>query len=211
MYLSRIELDTSKKQTQLALVARNKFHGAIEESFNHINKDRLRTLWRLDKFNGKTYMLLLSEPKPDLSNFIKQFGNASSTCETKDYEVLLNRIDPDSIWQFRLVANPTKCVKQENGRGKRIAHKTPEHQMRWLIDQAEKHGFEIINDNLQVTESSWLSFNKRDERRIRALAVNYEGILKVNDVEKFKATLAEGLGREKAYGMGLLTIMRVNV
>lgn len=69
MYLSRIELDTSKKQTQLALVCRNKFHGAIEDSFNHAKDDRLRTLWRLDKFNGKTYLLLLSPQKTRFIQF----------------------------------------------------------------------------------------------------------------------------------------------
>ena len=53
-------------------------------------------------------------------------------------------------------------------------------------------------------------FNKRNERMVRAFAVTYEGILKVNDVEKFKEILTEGLGREKAYGMGLMTIMRVS-
>ena len=81
--------------------------------------------------------------------------------------------------------------------------------MKWLIGQAEKHGFEISNNNLHVMESTWLSFSKRNERMIRALAVTYEGILKINDVEKFRSTLIEGLGREKAYGMGLLTIMRI--
>lgn len=38
---------------------------------------------------------------------------------------------------------PNEMYKTESGRGKRIAHKTPEHQMKWLIEQAEKHGFEI--------------------------------------------------------------------
>ena len=55
-----------------------------------------------------------------------------------------------------------------------------------------------------------LMFNKRNERMVRAFAVTYEGILKVNDVEKFKEILTEGLGREKAYGMGLMTIMRAS-
>ena len=43
------------------------------------------------------------------------------------------------------------------------------------------------------------------------MAVTYEGILQVNDVEKFRKVLVEGLGREKAYGLGLLTVMRADL
>lgn len=208
MYLSRVELNTDKKQTQIALVSRNKFHGAIEEAFRYADEKRTRNLWRLDKLNGKTYLLLLSRQKPDFSNFIKQFGDFSSVCETKEYEILLNRIEEQSIWRFRLAANPTKCLKNENGRGKRVALVTSELQTEWLVKQAEKHGFKIAEEKMQIMDSTWLMFHKRGERMVRALAVTYEGILKVTDVEKFKTALVEGIGREKAYGMGLLTIMR---
>ena len=40
------------------------------------------------------------------------------------------------------------------------------------------------------------------------LAVTYEGMLTVTDAELFRQALTQGIGREKAYGMGLLTIMR---
>jgi len=39
------------------------------------------------------------------------------------------------------------------------------------------------------------------------MAVTYEGILTVTDKERFRKTLIEGIGREKAYGMGLLTVV----
>ena len=58
MYLSRVELDISKKQTQVALSARNKLHGAIENAFFCEDDERLRNLWRIDKVNGKMYLLL---------------------------------------------------------------------------------------------------------------------------------------------------------
>ena len=37
--------------------------------------------------------------------------------------------------------------------------------------------------------------------------VTYEGILEINDAELFKTALINGIGRGKAYGMGMLTIM----
>lgn len=211
MYLSRVELDTTKRQTQIAMVSRNKFHGAVEMSFEREEGSRLRNLWRLDKLAGKTYLLLLSSKKPDLSGIVKQFGNPGSICETKSYDVLLDRITEQSVWRFRIVANPTKCEIRADGRGKRVAYRTCREQEQWFLKQAEKNGFHIVGDNLEIVETTGLSFNKRYERIVRALAVTYEGILQVNDVEKFRKVLVEGLGREKAYGLGLLTIMRADL
>ena len=37
----------------------------------------------------------------------------------------------------------------------------------------------------------------------------YEGLLQVTDEENFRKILVEGLGREKAFGCGLLTVMRI--
>lgn len=37
-------------------------------------------------------------------------------------------------------------------------------------------------------------------------AVTFTGFLQITDLDKFKQALVNGLGREKAYGMGLLTV-----
>ena len=39
-------------------------------------------------------------------------------------------------------------------------------------------------------------------------AVTYEGVLQVTDAERFRAMLCQGMGRGKAYGLGLMTVMR---
>ena len=41
------------------------------------------------------------------------------------------------------------------------------------------------------------------------MAGTYEGVLTVTDEELFKAALVQGIGREKAYGLGMLTIVGV--
>jgi CRISPR system Cascade subunit CasE len=58
-----------------------------------------------------------------------------------------------------------------------------------------------------VVGSQWFSFRKKTKgERITMLSVTYEGTLKITDPELFKRALTVGIGREKAYGMGLLTI-----
>ena len=50
---------------------------------------------------------------------------------------------------------------------------------------------------------------EQGKNRVSIKGVTYEGILKVCDEDKFKELLVTGIGRGKAYGMGLLTIVHV--
>ena len=116
MYLSRTELDPARRSTMIALTSPQKFHGAVENSFSG---ERRRRLWRLDRLNGKLYLLLLSEELPDLTGLCAQFGTGAAP-ETRRYEPLLERVTPGSCWQFRLTANPTRTRKdpaEPRGRG----------------------------------------------------------------------------------------------
>lgn len=204
MYLSQIELNIELRETMKALASPSKFHGAIEGSFSG---ERARRLWRIDDLNGKKYILVLSEAIPDLEHFAEQFGY-SGEYETKDYSVLLNRITDNERWRFRLTANPTISKSH----GKIMAHITSEYQKKWLMDRAKRCGFALHEDEFQTMQSKWYNFSKKDgdkSANIRLLSVTFEGVLTVTNAEKFRETLCRGMGREKAYGQGLLTIVRV--
>lgn len=209
MYLSRVPLDLSKRKTQIALVSPNKFHGAVEEAFSD-NKER--KLWRIDTLRKQAYLLLLSVSRPNLSGIMEQFGCYGACAESKEYDGLLERIEEGSIWHFRLVANPVHSIRMERGRGKVVAHISEKYQLEWLNSQAEKKGFHLLPDTISVRESNWKIFTKgNSNQKVRLLAVAFEGMLQVKNVDVFKDTLLNGVGRGKAYGMGLLTIARMEV
>lgn len=208
MYLTRVKLDISKRETQLALSASGRFHGAIERAFE---QKQNRNLWRIDKLRGEYYILILSEEMPKLKDFIEQFGDSKSLAETKEYEVLLNKITDQSVWRFRMVANPTHSVKTKSGRGKVMAHVTPEHQMEWLKTKAAANGFELVDDTCLVLANEWKNFYKNaggKDMRVRLMLVSFEGILRVTDADAFRNALVRGVGRGKAYGAGMLTISK---
>lgn len=202
-----MELDLTKRKTLLALVTPSMMHGAIESSFLG---ERCRNLWRIDKLNGRQYLLLLSENTPNLANVREQFGVDEADWITKDYGQLLDRAKNGTKWQFRLCANPTYSVAEKGQkRGKVHAHKTPQYQREWLMKQGEKNGFSVDEMLFDVTSSKWYSFSKqKNGKRVHMLAVTYEGILEVTDEKLFCDMLVHGLGREKAYGVGLMTIVQ---
>lgn len=204
MFLSRVKLDTKLRKTQLAFESPNLFHGAVETAFS---ERQSRNLWRIDKLRGEYYILILSEDKPRLESIIKQFGYPEVSGETKEYDVLLNRLDNDQKWRFRLVANPTRTIKNEKGERKISAHVSDKYQLEWLKQKAEKNGFEV--DEAMVMSSDWKIFKKAGNKdRVRIKEASFEGMLTIKDVELFKNALIQGIGRGKVYGMGMLTIVR---
>ena len=89
MYLSRVELDPTRRSTMAALAAPQKLHGAVESAFAG---ERRRRLWRLDRLGERLYLLLLSEDAPELSGVVEQFGTGAAA-ETRSYDPLLQRVE----------------------------------------------------------------------------------------------------------------------
>ena len=208
MYLTRIALDTHRRETMRALNAVNMLHGAIESAFPG---ERERRLWRIDLLNGVTWLMLLSETVPDLSRLQAQFGFPDRPGESRSCDALFKRIATGSRWRFRLVANPTRSVSagEKGRRGKVVAEGAVHAQREWLTRHAEAHGFRVMPGSFDVTRSEWKLFRKgTDEgRRVSLLQVTYEGVLEVTDAARFLDTLTHGMGRGRAFGLGMMTVI----
>jgi CRISPR system Cascade subunit CasE len=210
MFLSRIGLDTSNRETLRILSSPQLTHGAVEQSFHG---DRQRRLWRIDLLERKYFLLVLSESQPDFSGIVKQYGipGAEPSWETKDYDRLLERIRPDHSWRFRLKANPVHSVKDRDtmSRGKVMAHVTSQQQKQWLVKRAQHCGFSLNPDAFDVIHTQWQKFNKEDGHEVTFRTATYEGILTVTNPDCFRESLITGIGRAKAYGCGLMTVISV--
>lgn len=99
-----------------------------------------------------------------------------------------------------------------------MPHVTIEQQQNWLMTRAQRLGFEM----LQAEESSdlkeshpafkivgrdWPILRRQKGRGVRLSRVSFEGRLRVKDTAVFRQTLVQGIGREKAFGMGLMTVI----
>ena len=67
MYLSRVEIDIKNRKKIRNLTHLGAYHDWVERSFPEEIKAsyRSRKLWRIDKLDGKLYLLILSECRPD--------------------------------------------------------------------------------------------------------------------------------------------------
>ena len=204
MYLSRIAIDLNNRRAMQALQNPEIMHGMVESCFPG---KRDRRLWRLDELNGQTWLLVLSADVPDLTPLAAQIAPCGSKAETRDYQRLLDRIQLGSIWHFRLRANPVVCEpRPEKKRGKIKAITIVELQNEWLARQGNKNGFLVTPGQYDVVYSDWLNFRNKG-RNLSLLSVTFEGVLTVADADMFRKALTEGIGRGKAYGQGMITVV----
>jgi len=79
----------------------------------------------------------------------------------------------------------------------------------WLERTGAKNGFAL--KELQRAEYEQIKFVKKGQRRnVRLTALDLEGLLEVTDADVFKQALVQGLGRGKAFGLGLLLVRRLS-
>lgn len=209
MYLSRIAIDPSRRETMAALATPNKLHGIVEGCFAG---ERQRSLWRIDWLNGACYLMILSPEQPDFRGVREQLCAPAAEGVSRDCDALYQKLKEGQAWHFRLCANPThrnlSDRKTPDARGKIYAYVRRDEQKRWLAARAEACGFTLSDGDFDVVHAQWLSFQKGYAQRhtVSLLRATFEGVLRVADTEKLKAALADGIGREKAYGCGLLTL-----
>lgn len=79
----------------------------------------------------------------------------------------------------------------------------------WLSNQGERAGFQLINVQCSGYQQHIIPRkNKKNNNSLRFSSVDFEGMLKVTDPDKFTEKLREGFGSAKAYGCGLMMIRR---
>lgn len=128
---------------------------------------------------------------------------------------------------FRLRANPTMAVPTPGKRGQRadvlMAAKKPfspgqrtsqacvdamnTKARKWLESRSEAWGFRLpVTPELGAYRQHVL--NKGSGKPVQFSTIDYEGLLEVTDPEKLIDTMAQGIGRAKAFGGGLLLLRR---
>lgn len=208
MYLSRVWINDEKRESRRLLSSPEHLHSAVEQCFLG---ERQRRLWRIDHLRGQVCLLVLSQTAPDFYKLVSEYGFPDRTpgWESKDYNGLLNRLEENQIWHFRLKANPViSVVQQGGGRGKVMAHVTPQQQKAWLKQRAQAAGFLLDEQGFEVVHTQWHRFEKNSGQVVSLRTASFEGRLQICHVQNLITTLTEGLGRAKAYGCGLMTLAK---
>ena len=211
MYLSRVEIDSGNRRKIRDLSHAGAYHSWVEECFqDEVGKEnRSRKLWRIDTLQGKNWLMVVSREKPELLR-LEKYG-VPGTAQTKDYELLLNRIRNGQRCRFRVVLNPVHSVPQGQGsRGRVYPEVTAERQLAFLEKRASDYGFDLVKNCYDITERSYVILKKSGMKPVHLCKVTYEGELIITDEGAFRNVLVNGMGRKKAYGFGMMTVIPIN-
>lgn len=169
-------------------------------------------LWRLDTVaSGGLVQYVQSQTAPDWDRLPE--GLLLRPAEVRSLQPVFDAIAPGRRFAFRLMANPTRCVRVEDGKEqrKRVPIRQPAQQIEWLIGKGEQHGFVIPSSrrgapDVVANPAPRLVGKRREARRVTIDPVLYDGHLVVVDAAAFTAAMINGIGRAKAYGCGLLSL-----
>ena len=214
-------INPSKRQGRKLLLNPQAMHAAVRGAFPpDLNTSEGRVLWRIDSDRDVHTLYIVGPEVPDMTALNEHAGWHTRPAQTADYQPFIDGLRIGQEWRFRLAANPVRSVKGKADRGVVKPHVSVAHQTEWLLDRAERMGVEFLapegaeaGELITVSSRSSLEFDRfdrvREQRgRVNLRRVQFDGMLRVTDRDALSETLVKGIGRGKAYGMGLLTLTK---
>lgn len=193
MYLSKLNLNPRSKQALKEAEDPYQMHRTLAKAFG----DRLtqaRLLFRVDwPRDSSPHVIAQSLVEPDWSALPVDYAEASFKPVSLDLPTNLRLM-------FRLLARPTKREKES---GRRVSVRGDEALRGWLERKAASNGFAV--ESLRTNEIRWWD-SKGGHRSQAIAAVQFDGVLVVTDPDKLREAVRNGIGPQKAYGFGLLSL-----
>lgn len=218
MLLSRIHLDPRCKEARRDLADPYQLHSTLCRAFStpDMKCPPGTFLWRLEPETntvGFPRIVLQSEREPNWAGIdVSSWMAACDPPIDLEQKLGLDALRAGSKFRFRLRANP--CATRN---GKRQGLLRRDEQVDWLKRKGQLHGFSIEKASIprggessfavQVTQEKMLTGKQRSGRSIRVFSAMYDGVLKVDDPDRFKATIRKGIGHGKVMGLGLLSVV----
>lgn len=108
-------------------------------------------------------------------------------------------------YRFKVIINPTH---RDNASRQLKPVKGREAISEWFCQRAEHSwGFKPSQTHIDVSRVDVLQFNNKQQHRITLSQAHIQGLLTVTDPTKFKRGFAQGVGRGRAFGCGLLQLV----
>jgi len=203
-YLTQVTLDFATA-AKLRFHDNYDWHQAVWKAFPGRDGQDRDFLTRLDQHREGFRLLVVSQTEPVRPDWC--LVDAESWKTKPIPETYFTR----SRYIFQLCANPTKKVSKElpdgslTKNGRRAPIRTREELVAWIRRKGEQGAFTVDEASLRTFSRGREYFEKKGMRGLHS-AVEYQGVLTVNDPARFYEAFTRGIGSAKAFGFGLLVI-----
>lgn len=217
MYLSRLILNPRSRQVQRELIDPYQMHRTVLSGFPDQLPADERVLFRLEQepHRGFVAILVQSQHKPDWSSlttkgkdYLLPLDDLPEDWDNPALKVVEIQLQPNQLLAFRLLANPTmKKVISGKKNGQRVGIYDENAQIEWLQRKLAQAGARLISARATQPDRLTGSLYRNEQKHtITFCAVQFEGILQVQDPEQLQATIKDGVGSAKGFGFGLLSL-----
>lgn len=146
--------------------------------------------------HGRRILLLADRPPADCIE--GEFGQVQS-------KPINDAFLGHPCYRFKVTMNPTR---RDSASGKLIPVKGREAIAAWFAERAPASwGFTVVPTSLQVDKINVQQFKAKNNHPVTLAQAQLQGLLEVTDVEQFKTSFRQGIGRARAFGCGLLQIV----
>jgi CRISPR system Cascade subunit CasE len=225
MFLHRLHLNLRCKEVRRDLADPYQMHATLCRAFSPA-EDKCPQgafLWRLEPEpgpGGSARLLVQSHDPAAWERILIPHWLVEPVAPSVDLmaRLKLEALSAGQRFRFRLCANPSTTVA-----GKRLAILAREAQEAWLQRKgANQHGFLIPRvesfdpfapetqtpvPQVEIAQEHMLKGRQQSGNDISVFAVRFDGILVVTDPILFCQAIAQGIGRGKALGLGLLSVV----
>jgi CRISPR system Cascade subunit CasE len=185
------------------------WHQAVWKAFPGRDAERRDFLTRLDPQRDGFRLLIVSPAEPMRPGWC---ALDPASWKTKPIpETYFTR----SRYAFQLCANPTKKVTKlasdgsPTKNGRRVPLRTREELVAWLRRKGAEGGFSVDEGTLSSFPRGRGYFEKNGQRGLHS-AVEFQGVLTVDNPTNFHGSFTRGIGPAKAFGFGLLLIAPIS-
>ena len=214
LYLSRVLIDATRCPTGAYPYNLRRAHGFIYSLFGDLKDTRL--LWsdeseRLRNAQRQEYskmFMVLSPSLPELSSSKVPWCHIDSLS-------IGERFLSHPVYAFSLKACCTRNVpnnqkKTGTADRRKIAITDPEELTKWLSRQFTKGGCTLLRHELMGRTALSVRHTSDDKNTITLNSCTFRGVFRVEERRAFISLFTGGIGRGKAYGLGLLQIAPVS-
>lgn len=162
------------------------------------------------------------DPRDEFVEYLVQSAQAPDWSEVlgirADTKKVSFNAESGQAYHFRLLANISKQLTLPNGKTKRVSVNRPADIEQWLIQQGQRHGFEIVSLIFEKPEceaqqsfhkgTSHLAAADRPKHEFQLNKTRFDGQLAVKDPDLFRNAIMSGIGPKAAFGFGMLSVSR---
>lgn len=204
VHLAQLRLEARSREVHRDLKDAARLHTTVQALFpdalGPTPRRATNTLFRVER--EQTGALLLIQSTLPINRNALPSGYASRV-EYRDLGPLLDWVDEGRAVRFRIDANPLKSVRVPGlQRGKRVPV-SGEEALTWWGRQAGRAG---LSNHFVLDLPQPDVLGSHSESSIRLRAMRFEGVATVTDPEALRTAIITGIGRGRAYGLGLLSI-----